>query len=240
MGWCWGNWVTIDGHPVCIGDRSAKITVGIVATIALSGLAGGGLGGATPASGSGSEYGARPPQSQQNARPKPDEPEAGPGGIPDSFNGITDSFKVTSRLEKLGHRVVKVYAKHDDGNCADNSDGQARRFFREVSECISLYREVIEVQETANTFLFTMATIVMPDHDTAFHLRLLLDQAVNGEITRLVPDWGKYRNMDWGATEATTSLNNTTVTTYDVKIVGRTLVASVADSFLNEGLSGLR
>jgi len=233
MGWCWGNWVTIDGHPVCIGNRSAKITVGIAATIALSGLAGGGLGGATPTSGSTGGYGARPPQSQPNGRPNGNEPEAGP-------SEITDSFKVTSRLEKLGHRVVKVHAKHDYRNCADNSDGEVQRFFREVAECISLYREVIEVQETANAFLFTMATIVMPNHDTAFHLRLLLDQGVNGEITRLVPDRGKYRNMDWGVTRAATSLNNSTVTTYDVKVVGRTLVASVADSFLNEGLSGLR
>lgn len=233
MGWCWGNWVTIDGHPVCIGNRSAKITVGIAATIALSGVAGGGLGGATPASGSVGEYGARPPQSGQDTHPNANGPAAGP-------SGITDSFKVISRLEKLGDRVVKVHAQHDVGNCANNSDGEVRRFFREVSECISLDREVIEVQEAANVFVFTMATIVMPDHDSAFRLRLLLDQGINGKITRLVPDRGKYRNMDWGVTRATTSLNNTTVTTYDAKIVGRTLVASIADSVLNKGLSGLR
>lgn len=203
---------------------SSAASAAVAFTLALSGVAGGmSVEGGT--SGLGDYGGTRPPSRS--------EPEAGP-------SGITDSLRVTTRLEKLGDQVVRVHAQHDVGNCADNSDGDVQRFFREVSECISLDREVIEVQEKANTFLLAMATIVMPTHDTAFHLRLLLDQGVNGTIAPLVPDRGKYRNLHWGTTRATTSLNNTTVTLYDVKIVGRTLVASVADSFLNKGLSGLR
>jgi len=106
-------------------------------------------------------------------------------------------------------------------------------------KCLSLYRQVFEIQDKNNTFLLATATIVMPDHDTAFDLRILLDQGVNGGITRLIPDSGPYRNLPYGVTRATATLNGATVTTYDAKVVGRTLRAALVDSFLSQGLSGL-
>lgn len=97
--------------------------------IVLSALAGGGVGGATSVSGSVSEsYGSRTSSSESDARTssrsEPDTPTT----------GITDSFKITSRLKRLGYRV-KVQATREDKHCADYSDGEVHSFFVK-NECL--------------------------------------------------------------------------------------------------------
>lgn len=134
---------------------------------------------------------------------------------------------------------MRVQARHDDGNqCAAYSDGKVHDFFV-THKCLSLYRLVYEIQDKYNTFLLATATIVMPDRYSAFDLKILLDQGVNGGIIPLIPASGPYRNLPYGVTRATTTLNGATVTAYDAKVVGRTLSAALVDSFLSQGLSGL-
>lgn len=93
MGCFRGHWVTIGGNPVYIEADCRKQTYAVAVTLVLLALTGGGVAGATSAGGSVSDYGPRTSQSEPNARANRDEPGARPGDI-------TDSFRVTSRLQR--------------------------------------------------------------------------------------------------------------------------------------------
>ena len=133
--------------------------------------------------------------------------------------GITDSFKITSRLTRLGYRV-KVQATREDKHCADYSDGEVHSFFVK-NQCLSLYRQLIEVEDKKNVMLFATATIVMPDYQTAIDRKALLDQVDKRKIIQLGQDSGKYSHFHF-ANSLTTTLNDATVTTFDAQVVGGT------------------
>ena len=202
-------------HPRDESGRFTSKGSNVVAvTIVVSGLISGGVGGTTSVSSSVSEsYGSRTSSSESDARTSRSEPDT-------RTTGITDSFKITSRLKRLGYRV-KVQATREDNNCADYSDGEVHSFFVK-NECLSLYRQLIEVEDKKSVMLFASATIVMPDYQTAIDLKALLDQVDNGKIIQLSPDSGKYSHFHFANSLTTTTLNDATVTTFNAQVVGGT------------------
>lgn len=214
---CLGRWVTLpNGQRVCIEDKGNKIAVGAAATLVVSALAGGGVGGTTAAAkGSLDQYSARTPKSESDAQ----------------SIGIRNGLRVTARLERLGYHV-EIQVKQTDRNCADNSDGDVQDFFR-TTECLSLYRIVYEIQAKAGTLLVSMATVVMPDEQSAIDLRALLMQATRGRIIPLVPLEEKYRHFTFvGGVLACTTRSGATVTTYEAKATGHTLGAAALDALI--------
>lgn len=121
---------------------SNSVSMGIAVTLVVSALAGGGVGGVTSVSGPTSEYGprtSRGPSDEQSGGNKPDA----------STKGITDSFKVTSRLrQRLGYKVI-FRATDDHTNCATYSEGEVHAFFL-AHPCLSLHREIIAIQDKRN------------------------------------------------------------------------------------------
>src|SRR5947209_509360 len=102
MGLCWGNWRTIDGHPVCVGNAAAKATVSGAAFFVVTALAGGGVGAAS-ASGSLAESGIprTTTRSQSQAR--------------GSLTDITgDTVRATIRLQRVGRYHATAQTSFDD------------------------------------------------------------------------------------------------------------------------------
>jgi hypothetical protein len=221
-------------HPTDGDDNNSSsngAAMGVAVAIVVSGLISGGVGGATSVSGSVSEsYGSRTSSSESDARTSRSEPDA-------RTSGITDSFKITSRLKRLGYRV-KFQAGREDKHCADYSDGEVHSFFVN-NECLSLYRQLIEVEDKKSVMLFATATIVMADHQTAIDLKALLDQVDNGKIIQLSPDSGKYRHFHFANSLTTTTLDDTTVTTFDAQVVGGTPGYFVLSVLLDNALVGM-
>jgi hypothetical protein len=139
-------------HPTDGDDDSSNGAVmGVAVAIVVSGLISGGVGGATSVSGSVSEsYGSRTSSSQSDARTSRGEPDA-------RTSGITDSFRITSRLKRLGYRV-KFQAEPKQTNCDAHSDGDVRAFFVE-HPCLSIYRQLIEIDDKKNVIMLGAATI---------------------------------------------------------------------------------
>src|SRR5947209_2461093 len=104
MGLCWGNWRTIDGHPVCLDNAAAKATVGGAAFFVVTAFAGGGVGAAS-ASGSLAESGIpRTFKSQSQAR--------------SSLTDITsDTVRATIRLQRAGRYRATAQTSFDDSAC---------------------------------------------------------------------------------------------------------------------------
>jgi hypothetical protein len=218
----------VGGIPRPFGEdeppKGNKAVAAAAVVFALSGLAGGGLGAATAGEASG-ELSVRAPRSESNAA------RAGRTEVDAQISGIRDALKVTSRLRRSGYRVT-FQAEHKDHACADNSDGDVQVFFRE-NECLSLYRVVYEIQDRYNTYLLSMTTVIMPNEQTAITLQELLDQGTSGAINLLIPPSGKYRDFPFIHTRASTTRNAATVTTFDLKPVGRTLGSAVLDALLS-------
>ncbi len=204
-------------HPTDGDDGNSNgngAAMGVAVAIVVSGLISGGVSGATSVSGSVSEsYGSRTSSSESDARTSRSEPDT-------PTTGITDSFKITSRLKRLGYRV-KVQATREDKHCADYSDGEVHSFFVK-NECLSLDRQLVEAEDKKSVMLFATATIVMADYQTAIDLKALLDQVDKGKIIQLRPDSGKYRHFHFANSLTTTTLNDATVTTFDAQVVGGT------------------
>jgi hypothetical protein len=202
-------------------------------TIALSELAGGAVSGAASASGSVSEYGARI-RSEAQARTPRNQPDA-------HARGIVNSFKIISRLERSGYRVT-FRATRDDQNCADYSKGEVQLYLRE-HPCLSLYREIIGIDDKRNSVsvIFGMATVEMPDRQTAIGLKTLLDQADKGEIIQLSPGSSSetYRHFSFADSLATTRLQDTSVIAFDAQIVSGTRSDRILRRFFDNALPGL-
>lgn len=219
---------TIDGIPRPFGEdeppKGNKAVAAVAVVLALSGLAGGGLGTATAGEASG-ELSIRIPRSESNAA------RAGRTEVDAQVSGVRDALKVTTRLRQLGYRVT-FQAEHKAHACADNSDGDVQAFFRE-NECLSLYRVIYEIRDKYNTYLLSMTTVIMPSEQTAIALQGLLDQGTRGAINLLIPPSGKYRDFPFIHTRACTTRNGATVTAFDLKPVGRTLGSAVLDALLS-------
>jgi hypothetical protein len=190
---------------------SSYVSMGIAVTVVMSALAGGGAGGITSISGSTSEYGPRVSRSQSEARTGRNEPDA-------RTKGVTDSFKITSRLEqRLGYKVT-FRAIDDHTNCATYSDGEVHAFFL-AHPCLSLHREIIAIQDKRNEIVFGMATIAMSDYSTALGLRRLLAHPGHGSITQLSPGGNsKYRHFTFIDSLTTADAHGATVIAYDVQV----------------------
>lgn len=193
-------------------------------TIALSGVAGGGLGGATSAS----EYGSRISRNESDARANRTESDDA------RASGTNDALKITSRLRRQGYRVT-VQAEPKQTNCDAHSDGDVRTFFVE-NPCRSLYRQLIEIEDKKNVIMLGMATVEMLDPQTAMDLKRLLDQADRGKIIQLSRDSGKYRHFTFANSLFTTTRRDATVTVYDGQIVNGAATDFILIAFLNNAL----
>ncbi|MGH3711720.1 MAG: hypothetical protein ACRDRQ_27300 [Pseudonocardiaceae bacterium] len=134
----------------------------------------------------------------------------------------------------MGGHSAKLDAQ-SDRNCIDHSFGEIKIFFRE-HPCISLYRTLIEYREMNYTIRFSIATIEMPDRNTAAGLYALFVRDGTGDIIPLSPQEGKYRHVPFVSTESKTTLHGTVVSTIRSQAVGRTpgadVLASLATSVL--------
>jgi hypothetical protein len=149
------------------------------------------------------------------------------------IKGDDDAFKATTRLRRMGGHPIKLDARSDK-NCSDYSDGDLQRFFR-AHPCISLYRTLIEYTEGNYVIRFLIATIEMPDYDTAIDLHALLSREGGGNITPLSSNSGKYRNVPFISGTSTTALHGTAVVNTQTEAVGRTPGAKVL-AFLATGV----
>lgn len=136
------------------------------------------------------------------------------------IKGDDDAVKATTRLRLRGGHPIKLDARADK-NCADYSNGDLQRFFR-AHPCISLYRTLVEYAEGDYVIRFLIATIEMPDYDTAIDLHALLSREGGGNITPLSSNSGKYRNVPFISGTSTTILNGTAVINIQTEAVGRT------------------
>jgi hypothetical protein len=208
------------------GNGSNGVAIGVAVTIALSGLAGGGLGGATSVS----EYGSKISRSESDARANRTESDA-------RASGTTDALRITSRLRRQGYRVT-VQAEPKQTNCDAHSDGYVRTFFVE-HPCRSLYRQLIEIEDKKNVIMLGMATIEMPDLQTAMDLKTLLDQADRGKVIQLNRESGKYRHFSFANSLFTTTRHGATVTVYDGQIVSGAATDFILIAFFNNALFGM-
>ena len=203
-----------DKHP---RDSSGRFTskgnavaMGAAVAIVVSAFLGGGVGGATSVSAVDEfSISTRSPRGQTEVRIKGDD----------------DAVKATTRLRLRGGHPIKLDARSDK-NCGDYSDGDLQRFFR-AHPCISLYRTLIEYTEGNYVIRFLIATIEMPDYDTAIDLHALLSREGGGNITPLSSNSGKYHNVPFVSGTSTTILQGTGVVNIQAEAVGRTPGAKV-------------
>jgi len=190
---------------------SNSVAYGVAVTLVVSALAGGGVGGVTSISGSASEYGPRTSRGPSDEQSSGNKPNA-------RAKGMTDSIKITRRLEqRLGYKVT-FRATDDHDNCASYSEGEVHAFFL-AHPCLSLHREIIAIQDKQNEIVLGMATIAMPDYSTALDLRTLLAYPGHGSITQLSPGGNsKYRHFTFINSLTTADVHGTTVTAYDAQI----------------------
>lgn len=203
--------------------------------LALSGLAGGGVGGAASVSGAAEEFsaGARTSQSQEadevsvrarNSR----------GRTEVRIRGSNDSLNVRVRLQRLGHHPTTL-DEQSDTVCDPYADGEARRFLQE-HRCISIHRTLIEIRERDYAIRFATATIEMRDQKSTEGLSQLLTKDGGGAIAPLLPKGGKYLHVPFNSASSHTTWHDTVVINTRVQGVGRTpsaaLLASLATSVL--------
>jgi len=123
-------------------------------------------------------------------------------------------------------------------NCDAHSDGDVRTFLVE-NPCRSLYRQLIEIEDKKNVIMLGMATVEMPDPQTAMDLKTLLNQADRGKIIQLSRDGGKYRHFSFANSLFTTTRHDATVTVYDGQIVSGAATDFILIAFLNNALFGM-
>lgn len=197
-----------DKHP---RDSSGRFTskgnavaMGAAVAIVVSGLISGGVGGATSVSAVDEfSISTRSPRGQTEVRIKGDD----------------DAVKATTRLRLRGGHPIKLDARADK-NCADYSNGDLRVFFNN-NHCTSLYRTLIEYKEGNYVIRFSIATIEMPDYNTAIDLNALLSREGGGNITPL-SNSEKYRSIPFTSGTSTTILQGTAVVNIQTEAVGRT------------------
>jgi hypothetical protein len=160
-----------DKHP---RDSSGRFTskgnavaMGAAVAIVVSGLISGGVGGATSVSAVDEfSISTRSPRGQAEVRIKGDD----------------DAVKATTRLRLRGGHPIKLDARADK-NCA-YSNGDLQVFFNN-NHCTSLYRTLIEYKEGNYVIRFLIATIEVPDYNTAIDLNALLSREGGGNIAAL-------------------------------------------------------
>ncbi len=225
------EWRTLpDGRRVPIGPKRSNngVTLGVAAAIMLS--AGTGLGSATSISESASEYGSIISRNESDVRANRAESDA-------RASGTSDALRITSRLRRQGYRVT-VQVEPDQTNCDAHSDGDVRTFFA-GNPCRSLYRQLIEIEDKRNVIMLGMATIEMPDPQTAMDLKRLLDQADRGKVIQLSRDSGKHRHFSFANSLFTTTRHDATVTVYDGQIVSGAATDFILIAFFNNALFGI-
>jgi hypothetical protein len=224
-------------HPTGPKKNSGAVA-GAAVAIVLSAVAGGGVGGAASVSGAADESsaGARTSQSQEA-----DEPSVrarnSRGQAEVRIRGSDDSLKARLRLRRMGGHPTTLDAQSDK-NCADYSDSDVHSFFL-AHQCTSLYRTLIEYREGNYIIRFSIATIEMPDYNTAVDLYALLSREGGGDITPLSPKGGKYRHVPFTSAPSTTTRHDTTVINIRTQAVGRTPGAEVLASLATNVLFNL-
>jgi hypothetical protein len=216
------EWRTLpDGRRVPIGPKkgSTGAALGAAVAIVLSAVIGGGVGEAASVSGTADEF------SINTTSPR--------GEVEVRIKGDDDYVKATTRLRRMGGHPVKLDAQSDK-NCADHSDGDVQGFFN-AHPCVTLYRTLIEYKEGNYVIRFLIATIEMPDYDTAIGLNALLSREDGGNITPLSAKNGEYRYVPFISGTSTTILHGTVVVNIQAEAVGRTPGAKVL-AFLATGV----
>ena len=186
-------------------SKGNAVAMGAAVAIAVSAFLGGGVGSVTSVSAVDEfSISTRSPRGQTEVRIKGDD----------------DAVKATTRLWLRGGHPIKLDARADK-SCADYSNGDLQRFFH-AHPCISLYRTLIEYAEGNYVIRFLIATIEMPEYDTAIDLHALLSREGGGNITPLSSNSGKYRNVPFISGTSTTILHGTAVINIQTEAVGRT------------------
>lgn len=221
MGCFWGRWVTIAGRPVCVENKGIRAIVGTAVLLVVTGVAGGTAGSAASASGAVDEFG--------GTRVSRSESEARTSGIKARIRGANDSIRATFRLRRSGGHPTTLDEQSDKNHCADYSDGDVQLFFRK-HQCTSLHRTLIEYREGNYVIRFLIATIEMPDYNTASDLYALLSRDGRGNIIPLSPKGGKYRHVPFTSGWSTTTVHDTTVINVRTQVVGHTPGAEVLAS----------
>jgi len=236
------EWRTLpDGRRVPIGPKknSNGAALGAAAAVVLAALAGGGAGTAAAASGAADEFsaGTRTTQSQE-ADEFSINSKTSRGKAEIRIAGDEDSIRVTTRLRRAGGHPTELDAKPDK-NCADHSDGDVHAFFI-AHPCISLYRTLIKYTDGDYVIVFLIATIEMPDNDTAADLHSLLSSDHTGDITPLSSKGKNYPYVPFTSGLTTTTLRDTVVTNTRTQAVGSTSRAEALGFLTTSLLFGLR
>jgi hypothetical protein len=113
-----------------------------------------------------------------------------------------------------------------DKSCDEYSDGEVQVFLRN-HHCTSLYRTLIEYKEKNYAVRFLIATIEMPNYNTAIDLHALLSREGGGHITPLSLKEGKYSHVPFTSGTSTTILHGTAVVNIQAQAVGSTPGANV-------------
>lgn len=190
--------------------RTSQAAAAVAITLALAGVTGGTS--AVEGSASSLDY--------SSTRASRSGSEARTSGTEVRIEGANDSFRATVRLRKLGGHPTTLDARSDK-TCAEYSDGDLRLFFNK-NHCTSLYRTLIEYKEGNYVIRFLIATIEMPDYDTAIGLNALLSREDGGNITPLSSNSGKYRNIPFVSGPSTTILHGKVVSNIQTEAVGHT------------------
>lgn len=151
---------------------NGAVAMGVAVTLVASALAGGSVGGAASASGSISRGGS---QARTTITSVAD-----------------DTLRATVRLQRLGRYRATVQLSSDGSACAAHSYGEVHRFFL-TNPCRSLHRGLAEVHDRRDrryAILIAIATVDMPDYDSATKLKELLARFGKGDITQLSRERG--------------------------------------------------
>ncbi len=216
----------IGGRKVPIGDdkggKGNGAVAGAAVAIVLSAVAGGGVSGATSASGSITRSGS---QTRTTITSVAD-----------------DTLRATTRLQRLGRYRATVQMSSDGSDCAAHSYGEVHRFFL-ANPCLSLHRGLAEVRDRRDrryAILIAIATIDMPDYESATNLQELLARFGNGDITQLSRERGRYRHVTFDRALTRWTRRGTAVSIVQAQPVGQTPGAAVLDYLISFYLSSLR
>lgn len=127
------------------------------------------------------------------------------------------TLRMVQRLQSRGLRVAERGVDADD-DCAANSYGQVRDFFRR-NPCTALYRGLFEVRSGRATVLVAVAWVDMPDAASARQYQQLVDRHGTGNITELT------RRVRWTAEHYASTRDDVTVVNAQAEPVGRTAQA---------------
>ncbi|MGH3789080.1 MAG: hypothetical protein ACRDRG_21570 [Pseudonocardiaceae bacterium] len=150
-----------------------------------------------------------------------------------------DTLRATVRLQRLGRYRASVQMTSDVTDCAAHSYGEVHRFFL-ANPCLRLYRGLVQVQDREHVLLIAIATVEMPDYDTATRLKELFARSGNGDVTQLSRERGRYRYVTFDHASTKLTRRGTSVSVVQAQPVGLTPRTAALDYLISYYMSSLR